>query len=70
QLSPHRKEKTETYPVPNKRCTGCGDCERICPRNAVKIINELSNIDYSLCIECYCCHEVCPENAINLKVLK
>lgn len=64
------KKRPKRSPVPNKRCTGCGDCERICPRNAVNIINELSIIDYSLCIQCYCCHEVCPENAIDLKVLK
>ncbi len=27
-------------PVPNEKCTGCGRCEEICPRGAVKVVGE------------------------------
>jgi uncharacterized protein (DUF362 family)/NAD-dependent dihydropyrimidine dehydrogenase PreA subunit len=64
------KKRPKRSPVPNKKCNGCGDCERICPRKAIRLVNERATVDYSLCIQCYCCHEVCPENAIDLKVLK
>ncbi|WP_455393027.1 DUF362 domain-containing protein [[Eubacterium] cellulosolvens] len=57
-------------PRPNNKCTGCAECERICPKYAVKLVNDKAKIDYSLCIKCYCCHEVCPEHAIDLKVLR
>ncbi len=64
------KKRPSKSPVPTEKCTACGDCERICPRDAVKIINERAKINYSLCIKCYCCHEVCPDNAIELRVLR
>ena len=64
------KKQPKRSPVPQDNCIGCGDCQEICPKAAIKIINERAKIDYSLCIQCYCCHEICPENAINLEVLK
>jgi uncharacterized protein (DUF362 family) len=64
-----RKRPTKS-PVPNKKCTACGDCEKICPPKAAKVVNNRAEINYSLCIRCYCCHEVCPENAIDLRVIK
>jgi len=64
------KKRPAKSPVPNKNCTACGDCEKICPRGAAKVVNNHAEINYSLCIRCYCCHEVCPENAIELRVIK
>ena len=57
-------------PVPTNRCTGCGLCDEICPRNAIKLNNGMAQVDYTICIRCYCCHEICPENAIKLGVAK
>ncbi len=63
--------KTSTKsPVVTDKCIGCGDCENICPKEAIKVENELAIVTYSLCIRCYCCHEVCPEDAIVLRSLK
>jgi uncharacterized protein (DUF362 family)/NAD-dependent dihydropyrimidine dehydrogenase PreA subunit len=64
------KKRPSKSPIPIEKCTGCGDCVRICPRDAIKLENDKAKIDYSLCIKCYCCHEVCPERAIVLKVLR
>jgi len=46
------------------QCTGCGDCIRICPANAIRIENEKSIIDKSLCIGCASCIGVCPTSAM------
>jgi uncharacterized protein (DUF362 family)/Pyruvate/2-oxoacid:ferredoxin oxidoreductase delta subunit len=56
------------YPVPrDERCTACGTCVRMCPREAITIEDDLAVVDYDRCIRCYCCHEVCPEAAIDLQ---
>jgi uncharacterized protein (DUF362 family)/NAD-dependent dihydropyrimidine dehydrogenase PreA subunit len=60
------KKPPRKSPIITDRCTGCGDCEEICPRGAVTVNDEVARVDYLKCIRCYCCHEVCPENAIRL----
>ena len=63
-------EKTPQHsPKVTKKCTSCGLCSEICPKNAITMTTKVVQIDYSKCIKCYCCHEVCPEEAIDLEVL-
>ncbi len=57
-------------PVVTDKCIACGDCENICPKEAIKVEGELAVVTYSKCIRCYCCHEICPEDAIVLRSLK
>ena len=55
------------------KCTGCGACKNICPKNAIEMCEENNgfkypNIDNSKCIECGKCYESCPlviENNFN-----
>jgi ferredoxin len=57
-------------PVPHavpERCTGCGQCVRICPESAVVLRKRKAVFDLSRCIRCYCCHEMCQARAIDLK---
>ena len=55
-------------PVPQRElCTACRTCVRICPRQAITIVDQLAVVDDERCIRCYCCHEVCPEAAIDLE---
>jgi uncharacterized protein (DUF362 family) len=54
-------------PVITDKCIACGDCERICPKGAVKVQGRMAEVTYSKCIRCFCCHEVCPEDAIVLR---
>ncbi|WML67906.1 MAG: Ion-translocating oxidoreductase complex subunit B [Methanoregula sp. SKADARSKE-2] len=48
-----------------ERCTGCGKCVRVCPMDAIVVI-ERSSIDRNLCIGCFECMHACPEQAIDI----
>lgn len=64
------EKASKKSPVVTWKCVGCGECEKICPRGAIKVEGEAAGVDYSKCIRCFCCHEVCPEDAIKLMVTK
>jgi uncharacterized protein (DUF362 family) len=64
------KRPPKKSPVITDKCVGCGQCEEVCPRGAVKIKAERAKLNYSKCIRCFCCHEVCPENAVKLGTLR
>jgi uncharacterized protein (DUF362 family) len=57
-------------PVPTEKCTACGQCVEICPKQAIQLIGRCAVVDYSKCIACYCCHEVCPYDAIQLEYIQ
>ena len=45
-------------------CFGCGACENICPRNAIKMLSDeqgflYPQIDENLCVSCGLCKKVC-----------
>lgn len=63
------ENKPEKSPVITDKCTTCGECVAICPKEALRISKRKAEVDYSKCIKCYCCHEVCTFNAINLEVV-
>jgi uncharacterized Fe-S center protein len=46
------------------RCTGCGECEIVCPPEAISIENEKAVLDRSKCIGCASCVAVCPNMTI------
>lgn len=50
--------------VIKRHCTGCSQCEKICPVGAISISNKIASINRSICVRCMCCHEVCRFNAI------
>lgn len=50
--------------VNQRQCTGCAQCDKVCPVDAIQIIDGKANIDPTECIECGKCVEECPENAI------
>jgi len=65
-LVPSSKKRRQ-QPVPTAKCTACGQCVEICPKKAIRIIQNRASVDYSKCIACYCCHEICPYEAIKLE---
>ncbi len=47
-----------------KECCGCGACSNICPKNAIKMVENsqgfvFPQIDYSICVGCESCIKVC-----------
>jgi uncharacterized protein (DUF362 family) len=64
------KKPPKKSPVITHKCTACGECERICPKEAVKVEGSMAKVTYARCIRCFCCHEVCPEDAIVLRSVK
>ena len=46
-------------------CLGCGKCEKICPNDAIHVVDNLAQIDYSKCVSCGLCAEHCPRHLIS-----
>jgi formate hydrogenlyase subunit 6/NADH:ubiquinone oxidoreductase subunit I len=48
-----------------RRCTGCGDCLRICPTQCLVTVNEIPVVTTAnACIRCEACALVCPTQAV------
>ncbi len=47
-------------------CLGYGSCARVCPVNAIAIVNGIAKVDKSRCIACGKCVDVCPRKLIKL----
>lgn len=52
------------FRVESANCSGCGDCERICPVGAIEVVDGKSSIDPEICIGCGQCLGVCTHDAI------
>jgi len=46
-----------------KRCTGCTNCIKRCPTEAIRVRNGKAKIFASRCIECGECIRICPHSA-------
>lgn len=55
--------KGSTYVTAND-CVGCGDCELVCPTNAITIFDGKAVIDVEKCIDCEICIKTCTYGAI------
>ncbi len=45
-------------------CLGCGDCKNVCPENAIKVNDKLSEVNPDICISCGACISECPKKII------
>jgi ferredoxin len=57
--------------VDEDRCTGCGTCEAVCPRDALHIEmkgeSQLLSFRPSACTNCLLCQDACAEDAIGFE---
>ena len=50
--------------VDGEKCTGCGECGRVCQFNAIAPLGEKTIVFNELCHSCGGCKRICPEDAI------
>jgi uncharacterized Fe-S center protein len=50
------------------RCTGCGECEIVCPAEAITMENEKAVLDRTKCIGCASCVAACPNMSIFIDI--
>jgi Na+-translocating ferredoxin:NAD+ oxidoreductase RNF subunit RnfB len=48
-------------------CLGYGDCQAICPKDAICMENALARVDPRLCTGCTLCVKACPKNLISME---
>ncbi len=52
----------------SQKCTGCGACKCVCPKQAIKMVEKSTTghfypmIDEDKCVNCGLCKKVCPSN--------
>jgi len=49
------------------RCTGCGQCVKNCPVDALRLTGGVPELSSEKCIGCFCCHELCPSQAVSIR---
>jgi uncharacterized protein (DUF362 family)/NAD-dependent dihydropyrimidine dehydrogenase PreA subunit len=64
-------KKLEKRPVfVHEQCTGCQECIKICPVNAITMHQEKKKwvvLNDRKCIRCFCCAEVCQYSAVDVR---
>lgn len=50
-------------------CIGCKACEKVCKLGAIKVENNIAQIDYDKCVGCGLCAGKCPKGIITGKKL-
>jgi Fe-S-cluster-containing hydrogenase component 2 len=59
----------ETYFIrrtEHDNCSGCGECAKICPVQAVEMEDDIPVVDEKWCIGCGVCAVACPTDAITI----
>ena len=51
-------------------CLGHGDCDAVCPENAITVCNGLATVNTDLCVGCGLCAKACPKHIIIIEPLK
>ncbi len=47
-------------------CLGLGDCAKVCPADAICLIDGVARVDTSRCIGCGICEQTCPKQIITM----
>ena len=50
----------------NYGCIGCGDCEKVCIADAIKVKNGVAVVDPGICVGCGLCAKECPKHIISM----
>lgn len=58
-------QNTDVLRIDLARCTGCGQCLKVCPVGAISLVNSKASINSDTCILCGACLYACPRAAIS-----
>ena len=53
--------------IDEAQCIGCEDCVEICPLKALKVKDELVQVNRKRCIGCGLCNRACPNEALSME---
>ena len=48
-------------------CLGYGDCVKVCPQNAISVVNRIAVVNKAQCIGCGLCAKTCPNDLIVIR---
>jgi MinD superfamily P-loop ATPase len=65
EMGQPRQVYTYIPAVDTSRCSGCGECARLCQFNALTVVADKVLLFPELCHGCKGCQEICPEQAIS-----
>ncbi len=49
--------------INTEECLVCGGCIDLCPKTAIRMIDDTVTVDNDKCVECMICVQVCPVGA-------
>ncbi|MDZ8118004.1 ATP-binding protein [Pontiella agarivorans] len=62
----HQEQVFRPVPaVDETKCTGCGECARVCQFNAIVTVNGKTLVFNELCHSCGACVRICPTGALH-----
>ncbi len=47
-------------------CIGLGDCAKVCPNDAICVVDGIARVDTRLCVGCGLCRDACPQSIIKI----
>jgi len=59
----NNNKKYHALKVDTQKCFGCTHCMKICPTEAIRIVNGVAVIDNQRCVDCGNCLRACPADA-------